>query len=292
MINSEEPGEMFSYFIPIPSFLRGLLLAFAALFLLMFFGIPVGLFGLTGTFEKIGTDPSVFLMPAAMFALLVFWFLFLAFPPGSWLAKLEFGHDRIRFIPKPPLRWIGEPSVEVPLFSLPKEILLCRGSKDKSPYGFRVLLRWANGRDREIKVETVERLSGHQSALLIERIAAATGLSAQLVQRQYLADGAIQEVPWIPAGRSWGLGAIAKLAFVSMPFVAGGVVAYLNLGPLVIAAVGIAIWLSQTLAVFILDRASNRRSKSAMLYWLTTRFTFGATYAATVYLVSFLFRNK
>ena len=290
MLNSAEPAEMCAYFIPIPSFLRGFLIAFAVIVALIFFGIPIHLFGLTGTFEKIGNNPSVFSMMAAMFAPLFFWLFLLAFPPKNWLARLELERDCFRFIPKPILRWIGEPSEEVVFSSLPKEISICRGSKDKSPYGFRVLLRWANDRDREIKVETGERLSTHQSALLIERIASATGLSPKLVQRQHLEDDAVQEVPWIPAGRSLGLGAIAKLAFASLPFVGGSVVAYLNAGPVVIAVVGIAIWFSQTLAVLILDRASDRRSKSAMLCWLTTLFTFGATYAATVCLVSFLLR--
>jgi hypothetical protein len=292
MNNSAEPGGLFVYFIPNPSLLRVILLAIAALFSLILFGIPLNDLGFTRILETINDDPSFLLMPFIMIAPVILSSLLLAFPPRSWLARLEFRRDCIRSIPRPVLRWIGEPSVEIPLSAHPKEILLCRGSKDNSPYGFRVLLRGANGHDREIKIETGERLNKREAAILTEGVTDATGLSARLVQRQHPAEGTIQEVQWIPTGGIAWLGAIAKLAFISLPIVGGAAVAYRSPSPIVIVAVGIALWLSQTLAVFIWANASQRQSKSAMLYWMTTLFTFGATYAATVALVSLMLHSR
>jgi hypothetical protein len=291
MASSAESGGIHTYFIPIPSMGRAIALAYVAFFLTCFMYISIKL-GPSRTFVSVGNDPFPWIFLILTFGMTIVFFLRLAFPPRSWLARLEFARDRVRFVPKPILRWIGEPSSEIPLSLHSKEILLCRGSQGNSPYGFRVLLRSESGQDREIKVETGYRLNLRESAILTNLITAATALPVRMVQRRVLTGGGTEETPWTPVGRSAELGALAKLAFAALPFIGGGVVGFLGSTPLFAAAFGAVLWLNQTLAVFILARDSHQRSRPAMLYWLTTLFTFGASYAATVVVVSFLFRSR
>jgi hypothetical protein len=226
-----------------------------------------------------------------MFAPLLASIFLLNFQPRSWLERMEFNSACIRYVPKPVFRWIGEPNVEIPVTSLAKEIVICQGSMDNIPYGFRVFVRGANIQNREIKVETAERLKLRDSTILTEGIATATGLSVRLVQRQHLSGGVTQETPWVPSGQISWLRPFAILIFFSLPFVGGAVVGFLSASPLVIVTVGITLWLSQTLGVVIYARNSHKQLKFAFLYWLTTLFTFAATYAFTVVIVSFLFRS-
>lgn len=279
------PRETFVYFIPFPSVLPAFELAIASVVLLIFIGIPLGNLGLQRTLESIRNNTWLWLVMAAMCAPLIGLCLRFAFPPNSWLARLEFRQDGVRFVPRPVLRWIGEPTTDISLSPQPREILLCRGSQDRIPYGYRLLIRWPEGRDRVIKLETGSRLNARQSGILINGITTATGHPVHLVQRQFAADGSYREIPWTPAKSSTHLGGIAKTALAATPFIGGIVIGLLRPGILTVVMVGIALWLCQTLAVFSYARITHQRSKLATLYWFTTLFTFAASYAAAFAIV-------
>lgn len=286
------PRETFVYFIPFPSVIRTFVLMMAAVYLLMFIGIPLHVLGLRGALNSIRDSIWLWLVMVAMFAPLIGMFLRFAFPPNSWHARLEFGQDSVRLVPRPVLRWIGEPTTEISLGPHSREILLCRGSQDRIPYGFRVLVRSTDGRDREIKLETGSRLDTRQSGILISGITASTHLPIHLVQQQFAADGSFQEVPWAPAEHSAQLGGIAKMAFAATPYIGGVVVGLLRPGILTVVMVGIALWLCQTLAVFSYAYITHQHSKLAALYWLTTLFTFAASYAVTFTLVFYVIHPR
>jgi hypothetical protein len=276
---------------------RVLELAIAVAVLLIFLGTPLVDLGLTGKFESIRNNPSLWLVMAGMFAPLFAVLWLFAFPPQSWLARLEFDHNCIRLVPKPLLRWIGEPSTEIPLSPRTSEILVCRGSLDNSslgwsgagnfPYGFRLLVRSLEGHDRELKVSTGDRLSVHQSKILADGITAATGLPVRLIQRKFATDGSYQVITWTPSNRFAQLGALAILAFSATPFVGGIVAGFLRVNPLIAVAVGVALWLIQTLAVYLYARLL--RQKFPIVYWLSTVFTFSASYAVSIVCAFYLF---
>lgn len=296
MASSAGTDTRFVYYVPIPRSIQTFLLVFAGILLAIFFGIPLHQFGLMGTIQSFSTNLVLWLIMAVMFLPLLAWFICLADPPRSWLARLEFDRNCIRLVPKPPLRWIGEPTAEASLGSHPKEILLCRGSRDNSPlgwsgqgnfpYGFRVIVRSAEGHNRELKVSSGDRLSAHQSKILMDGIFAATGLPVRLVQREFAADGSFREMLWTPTGRSAQFGWIAKLAFAATPFIGGIVAGCLRANCLTVMAAGIALWLGQTLAVFLYAHLS--RQKLPIVYWLSTVFTFSATYIASFAFVFYI----
>ncbi|MGO8758439.1 MAG: hypothetical protein ACLQG3_09975 [Terracidiphilus sp.] len=301
MTCAAESGEGFTYYIPIPYpyLIRVIVLAFAAFFLCVFLSIPIRI-GPERTFESVKADPLLWLLLIGVFTPAVALFLLLAFPPRSWLARLEFDRSCIRLVPKSLLRWIGEPSVEVPMSSQTQEILVCKGSKDfysgvfvttpgPYPYGLRILARSAGGHDRELKVETGGRLSAHQAGFLIEGITASTGLPVRFIKREADDKGVIQELPWSPEEHFTHFGGLLKLAFAATPLIGGAVVGYLRAPGFSVALAGTALWLVQMFALFAYARFTKQRSWSAALYWLSALFTFAASYSMAFVLVYFLF---
>jgi len=273
----------------------------AAVVLLIFIGIPIGVLGLQGALNSIHNDTWLWLVMLAMFAFLIGLILRFAFPPKSWHARLEFMRGYIRFVPVPTLRWIGEPTTEISLSQQASEILLCRGSRDNSPlgwsgqgnfpYGFRVFVRSADGHDRELKI-AMDRLNPHQFGLLTEGITAATGLPVRIVQRIFAADGSFHELPWAPSERSTQWSGIAKMAFAAAPFLVGIIVGLLHSDLGTVVVVGIALWLCQTLAAFSYAHVTHQKSKLAALYWFSTLFTFAASYAFSIVLAFYALNPK
>src|SRR5208337_1757487 len=185
MASSPGTDASFVYYVPIPHSIQIFLLIFTGILLAIFFGIPLHQFGLMGTVRSFSTNLGLWLIMAAMFMPLLVWFICLAYPPKSWLARLEFGRNCIRLVPKPPLRWIGEPTREIPIDPSFDELFLCAGSVDRSPYGFRVIVRGPNHHIHELKVGSGARMTERQSKILSNGAATATGVPLQLISRKF-----------------------------------------------------------------------------------------------------------
>jgi hypothetical protein len=301
MASSKQPGEAFIYAIPAPALSRGIALAMAG------FSISAFLFFLTLTFRvaiaSLEDALSLWLILTLTLVAGAF-FLVLAFPPRSWGAWIEFGREGIRYLPKPPMRGTREPSISLPIDTCDKEILICEASEDvfdknyglgsqKYPFGFRVLIRDSKSQDRVLKVETADRMTGHQTDILTEGISASTGLPVRLVQRESSAEGMVRELPWIPDRRTLDLSRLFKLAFGTTPFIGGMVVGYLRPELVIVAAVGIALWLAQTAVLFTYAHLSRRKlSGAAKLYWATTIYTFAISYLLAYAIVFYVFRSR
>lgn len=288
MSRSMGSGEAFIFYIPTPHLVRDAILALGAALLLLFFSIPFHL-GLARTSQSIQDDPSLWLILVPMFGLPILAVLRLAFQPKSWLARLEFRSDCIRLVPKPVLRWIGEPPAELAFESEAKEILLCEGSRDNSSLGFRVLLRGAGSPDLELRVPSANCLGPRQARILVEGIAAATGFPVRLIRHEDTTKGAVQEKPWIPRKPSLKLGGLAILFFAAAPFGGGLAVAYLHLDMSVVVVTGIGLSMCQILALLIYAHFLRERRKPAAIYLASTFFTFAASYAAAFVFASYLF---
>jgi hypothetical protein len=306
MHSSAESVPKFIYSVPVPSVSRSIALAAAAFFLCMFAFFPLTL-GLTRTAESITNDPLLWLLLAAMFGSPVAFFLALAFPPKNWHARIESSSEGIRYIPTPVRRWMGEPESEVPVTSDVREILICRGSQDSHDsygsfflgtrpqecrYGFRILLRSDDGHIRELKVPTADRVNARQAAALNNGITESTGLRVHLVKREFSDTGALREVSWTPVTRSVHLGGFAKLAIVATPFIGGITIGIVHANGLSVVAVGICLWLLQTLAAYFYASISHQWSKFAALYWLTTTVSFAGSYAATFFFTAILLHSR
>jgi hypothetical protein len=128
--------------------------------------------------------------------------------PRRLRERLELDRTGVKLVPPFFMRKLGDPSSVAPIDIGTKEILICRGSQDtRSPYdsrpyrkGFRVLVRSTDGKDRELKVDTGNRLGARQATQLKEGIAASTGLPVQFVQREVVS-GSAREIPWAPGDR-------------------------------------------------------------------------------------------
>ncbi len=288
---SVQGSGRFTWYIPTPSISRAIALAYTAILLGLFVGIPLHILGPRRIIGSFYDDALLWLCLISGFGCLIGFFLLLAFPPRSWRARLEFGRDYVRFIPVPILRWIGEPAAEKPLGQDLKETLICEGRQEKSPYGFRVLLRGVQGPDSVLAVPIPVRLSAHESRRLTNGIIAATGLPTRLVRRVANEGGTVQEIPWTPTGQSSLLAGFAKLIPAASPIIGGIVVGYLRPNPAIVVITGIALWLSETIGLFLYAHFSHQRSKYAALLWLTTLITFSAAYAATFAVVAYMFHK-
>lgn len=131
--------------------------------------------------------------------------------PRRWRGRLEVRNLDLFLHPNPFMHQFGEPTSTVRIGPETSEILICRGSQDTYPWslsnrgnypmGFRVLVRSSDGRDRELKVETGERLSPRQARILSEGITSATRLPVRFVRREGEANAEKKEIPWTPASR-------------------------------------------------------------------------------------------
>lgn len=284
-----ESGSAFVYSIPIPSVSRKIALSFATFFLLLFCYLPFKL-GLTRSINSMVDDPFLWLIIVAMFGSGIAFFLVLAFPPINWRARIETTRDSIRYFPRPPLRWMGEPTAEIRVGMGIREVLICQGSQDRDDgafgsrareyaWGYRIVVRSEENSTQEIKVSTGDRLNVRQAEVLSKGIARAVGVPVRFIKREPSDSGGVREVPWVPISRSVNLIALAKLAFIATPFIGGLTVGIARPNGVTVIAVGVCLWLLQTSAVFIYATISRRWSKFGAFYWLTTIVSFASSYA-------------
>lgn len=273
MPTSVESGPAFVYCIPIPSIARRIALSVATFFLLLFCLLPLKL-GFARSINSMVDDPLLWLILIAMFGSVIALMVVLAFPPKSWRARIEIRRENIRYFPRPPMRWMGEPTAEVRIEKDAREILICQGSQDhydgvfqprarEYPWGYRIVVRSDGGRVQELKISTGDRLNLRQSKLLSDGIAAATELPIHLVKRELSDTGTMREVAWTPIPRSMNLGSITKFAVVATPFIGGTVLGIVHPRGLMVVAIGVCFWVFQTLAVCLYAAVSKQWSKFA-----------------------------
>jgi len=82
------------------------------------------------------------------------------------------------------------------------------------------------------------------------------------------------------------------IAIASVPYLGGFEVGYLLPSPSTIAAIGVALWLGQLLAVYGCARWYGMRTKNTKLYAITTVFGFAAAYGLAAVAGSILGGHK
>lgn len=295
MATSPQRDETFVFCIAPSSGLRAIPLSFAAFFLLCatYGAWKVGLSRLS---SDLGNDPDLWWLVIGLgvaFAFPIAFFLRLAFPPRSAQGRLQARRDSVSFIPgRVERRFLGEPVIEAAVTPQSKEILLCHSFFQELPDGYRVIIRAVDETEREVRVKflALSTIDAQQCQEIAEGMSAATGLPVRFVIRRQLTDGTLQETPWIPAPRkAISASGFARLTVVAAPYLGGIAVGYILPRPAIIVAVGGALWLGQMLAI-LLAAGRATRTKYSTLYWLTTIFTFGATYGFVVVAVAYIFR--
>lgn len=224
-------------------------------------------------------------LPIAFFARL-------AFPPKGSLPRLEVSRSCVRIVPGRIARMFAEEPVEIALFPQSREILLCHSVRRGFGDGLRLVVRAADGTEREIRASSTDYLSARDAQKLAEGISAATGLPALLATRIRQEGGTVREAVWNPPPRKMRVVSGVALASGAIPFVGGTVMGLLWPAPAVILAFGLGLWLSQMGLLFLLARRAGSRGNFATLYGLSTVFTFAATYGFVVVAVGFLFRGR
>jgi hypothetical protein len=291
MATTTQAGVKFVYSIPIPSSVRVLAAAVALILFAFLFGIPLVDLGAARMVETFRSDTVAWAFLGATVGSLMAFFIVLAFPPRSWRAELEIEQDRIRLIPRPVLSWIDEPAIDMEFGPRVHEILLCRGSRFNSPFGFRIILRAFDMPDREFKVETGDDLALADTRFLSDGITAATGLPVRLIERKIRKNGTVREGIWIPPSRALPSTEIARLIAVAFPFVSGAVTGYLQPGYLTVAIVWITLWLIQTLVLFLYNRFLRQPRTFVAFNWFYSLFNFAVEYATTFAYVSYMFHK-
>lgn len=295
MSNHENAGGDFEFPIPPPSPSRVIALGYATLILLIVFFATLHAGG--------SFDNPIFWLILLGVSPVIFFFVLMAFPPLRWRARVEVQRDAIRYVPVPPLRWIGETATALAITKETQEILICRGSRDTYggffvsdsrpfPYGMRVILRDADGSEKQLRVKTGNRLSPHQAKLLVEGITSATGLPVRTIKREIRDGGALQENPWSPDNSFASSAGLAKFVFAAAPLLGGVVVGLLRASGVTAALVGISLWLAQTVGMLIAGSLAHQRSKLTWVFWLTTVFTFAASYTVVFLITENILRSR
>jgi hypothetical protein len=294
MPDSLESDTSFVYVIPFPSVSRGIALAGAAFFVCIFAG-----FLLQFGFNSIRSNPSLWLFLVATLGSGFIFFMVLGFPPKRWNGRIEITSGSIQYFPRLPLRWMGEPSTEIRVGTDAREVLVCQGSQDRSDKifnpaarkhmrGYRIVLRSEGGQTRELKIMTGDRLTRRQARILSDGMAAELGIPVRLVQREVLESGELREITWTPVSRSVNLAGIAKLAFIATPYIGGLVVGIIRPGWLVVLAVGVCLWLLQTLAIYLYAAISKQWSKSVAIQWLIRVVNFATSYTLMFLITAYI----
>ena len=201
-------------------------------------------------------------------------------------AKLEFAPDHVRFIPNRLARMTGQSPEEAAISPQSAEILLCHRYWQERPNGWRVIVRAANGDERELAEAALLYLRARDVDTLARSISPATNLPVRVVIRRTTLHGPVEETPWTPpAARTRILMPIAISAVV-LPFVGGILTGWFSPSPGIVIVVGLALWLCLMLALYAAARTD--RKKVPLLYSLTTLVTFSATYAVCFVVTSYL----
>jgi hypothetical protein len=292
MLVTTQAGVKFVYTIPIPFAARALAATTAVALFAILFGIPLIDLGTARMVETFRSDSVAWTILSAMDGSLIGFFMVLAFLPRSWRAGLEFGQDRVRLIPRPILRWIDEPSsIDMAFGARMQEILICHGTRNSSPFGFRVILRAAGVPDREFKVETGDDLNAREVKMLTDGIIAATGIPVRLIERKTRKDGTVREGIWIPAGKPFLWMDLARVLAVALPFASGGLVGELRPSYAGVAIAAIAVWSLQSSGVLLFNRLAQKQRKFTASKWLLSFFNFALEYATTFAFVTFVLRR-
>jgi len=291
MVTSAVSGAPFIFVIPVPRVRRVIALAEAAFFLFIA-GLLIFKIGFSRLIEVFFGDPVGWLL-SAVFVAVIALFLRWAFPPRKVLQRLEFHHDHVSFIPdRMTRRLFAEPAANASITPQSKEILICRSVLRDVPdgYGYRVIIRQEDGTERGVKAGYLTLHSARVGQTIAAGITAATGLPVRIIGRRRLGDGTVEVTPWMAPTAKSRLTVAAALAIGATPFAGGISVGFLVSSPLFIVALGLALWLSQTIATFALGLGRNKRTINAFLYSLTNLFLFAAEYGASVVIVTFMFR--
>jgi hypothetical protein len=285
----DQSQQPFLFEIPAPRYIRAMGLIPLAVVVgpIAFFNLNIGTRGTEAIFEHSVNLPAFWFAMASMAVALAF-ALWILFPPRSSLARFEFTHDRVRYIPNSAARIIGEPSEEAAISPQTAEVLVCHRYLQERPNGWRVVLRAANGAEGELGRNGLLDLRAADVNTLAEAITSATGLPVRVVIRRTPLHGAVEETPWTPlitkSNALMGFG----LAFAGLPFVGGITLGWLSPRPAIVVAVGMALWLCRMLALYILARTDPSRKKFPTLYSLTSLFTFSAVYGACFVVTAYL----
>ena len=203
-------------------------------------------------------------------------FLRLGFPPRGAQPSLQFRRDRVRFTPGEIERLSAEPVVEAAITAQSKEILLCRDFFEELHDGYRVIIRATDGTECGVGAGFL-RLDSKKSREIVAGITSSTGLPVRLIIRRRLGAGTVQETQWIPpAPKANIVRGFAAVTIVVVPFIGGIIVGYVLPRPAIIVTVGLALWIGQMLATYVLAHTDRTQTKYPLLYSLTTIFTFGA----------------
>lgn len=276
--------------IPQPAFRRAVAIATIVLFLAIFSILPWKL-GFERFFESLTYFSATWLviilmgLPVALFARL-------AFPPRHSLARLEVSRDCVRVVPGKVARLFAEKSGEIDVTPQTREILLCHNVWQGLGDGLRLVVRAADGTERQIRATAMDYLNAQDARKLADGISMATGLPVLLSIRRQQTDGTVQDAPWSSQSRRTRLVHGAELAMVAVPFIGGAVAGGLWPIPLVIVVVGLGLWLSQMGVLFLLARCAGLRQKFPAPYSLTTLITFAAAYSLAVVVVGFIFGSR
>jgi len=289
MVLLDQSRQPFIFEIPGPRYIRTMgLIPFASVF------VPIGFFcskrGVAWTLHilnPLASLPSLF-VTASMAGALAF-ALWILFPQRSSLARFEFTHDCVRFIPNCLLRMIGEPSEETPISPQSAEVLVCHRYWQERPNGWRIVVRAANGGERELGGNALLYLRATDINTLAKAIITATGLPVRVVTRRTSIHGAVEEMPWIPPSTKTTAALMGfGLASACLPFAGGITMGWLSPRPVIVVAIGLALWLCMMLTLFVLARTGPSRKKFPTLYSLTTLVTFSATYAVCFVVTAYL----
>jgi hypothetical protein len=276
----DQRQQPFIFEIPAPRYIRAMgLIPLAVVFgPIAFFYLKGGTRGTEAIFEHSVNLPA-FWFTTAMMAVALAFALWILFPPRSSLARFEFMHDRVRFIPNSAARFSGATSEETPISPQSVEVLICHRYLQEQANGWRVVVRAANGAEGELGRSGLLYLSASNVNTLAEAITSATGIPVRVIIRRTPLHGALEETPWMPPNTKTNTLMGFGLASVCLPFVGGITMGWLSPRPAIVVVVGLALWLCMMLALFVLARADPSRKKFPTLYSLTTLVTFSATYA-------------
>jgi hypothetical protein len=220
--------------------------------------------------------------------------LWILLPPQSTLARFEFTREHIRFIPNLVARFIGEASEEADISTASSEILLCYRVWHGQQPGYRIIVRSADGAERELashSPHTQVDLNPSEVDGLADAVSPATGLPVRVVIRRKLPNGAVEEVSGRPSASKTGtlMGIGATVA--ALPYAAGIFMGWLSPSPAIVIAVGLALWLCILLTLYVAARTGPAHKKFPSLRTLTTLVTFSAAYRVC-FVVTAYFRGR
>jgi hypothetical protein len=186
---------------------------------------------------------------------------------------------------------MGETEEQADISTTTSEVLLCyRVWRGQQP-GYRIIVRSANGDERELashSPQTQVNLKPSEVDCLADAMSPATGLPVRVITRRNLPKGAVEEVSGRPPaskiGTVMGIGALGG----ALPYAAGIFMGWLSPGPAIVAAVGLVLWSCIMLSFYFAGRTGPARKKFPALRAFTTLITFGAAYGVSFVVTAYL----